>query len=667
VGAQAAANGYFNKAAKDLTVDESAMLAAVIPAPTYYSPYGNHTKELVSRQHYVIDLMQSQGYITKNTAEAAKKVDTLAKIVPSHSKYKNIIAPHFVLAAQEELEKEYGATNVQKAGFRVITTLNLTLQGYAEKAITDNIYMVDRDGGDNAALVSIDVATGQVLAEVGSRDFNYPDFGELNMATTPRSPGSSFKPYDYATLMTVSKNWGAGSIIYDLVTNFGSAWNNYTPRDYDFKEQGAQPIRYALGGSRNIPAIKAMYVAGIQNVINTAKKLGIVSGTSCEPDCGLSSAIGDGSEIRLDEHANAFATFSRMGVYKPKTYILKISDTKNKTIKEWKDTGGKQVLDPQVAYIINDMLSDDAARYIRGSSNFNLPGVTTALKTGTTNGMDNGWLMMYSTKIASGVWIGHHENTAMWCGVYGCMEGKTGVIMAQYMRKAHEGLAGAGDKWQKPSGVKTVCVDPITGYATNSGGRCDIFPSWYQARYANTTQTAIIDTVSGKLATDCTPAAAKQTITGGGILSELPTSDSLYNNFIAPIKARYGSAGGLIPTATDDVHNCSDTKPAVSLTVSEVSDGEYELTAKVTQGTHPLKTLNFKADGQIVSGGSFSITANGTYPSTPLTYIATSTDPITFTAEVIDNVLYSNTSAAKTFTPTSTPVPTPTPTPTPTG
>lgn len=651
-GAEAAAKGYFNKPAKKLTIDESAMLAAVIPAPTYYSPYGSHVQDLVNRQHYVINQMLEQGYISKDEAEAAKKVDTLTKVIPISNKYKGIVAPHFVLAVQEQLEKEYGATNVQKAGFKVITTVNLDLQAKAEAAIADNIYKVERDGGDNAALVSIDVETGQVLAEAGSRDFAYPEFGQINMAATPRSPGSSFKPYNYAALIAGSENWGAGSIMYDLVTNFGSAWNYYTPKNYDFKEQGAQPIRNALGGSRNIPAIKAMYIAGIQNVIDTAKKLGVVSGSSCEPNCGLSAAIGDGSEIRLDEHTNAFATFSRMGEYKPLTYILTIYDSRGKTIKEWQNLEGEQVLDPQVAYIINDMLSDDNVRYIRGSSNFNYPGVTTALKTGTTNNMDNGWLMMYSTKIATGVWIGHHENTPMWCGVYGCMEGKTGSIMAQYMRVAHEGVEGAGDEWEKPSGIKTVCVDPIKGWATSSGGRCDIFPSWYEPKYADTTKTAVIDTISNKLATDCTPEAAKQTITGGGLLAELPTSDSLYNNFIQPIKARYGSAGGLIPTENDDVHTCNAADlPKVTLNVSTLAGNKYQLTAVVTQGKYELKTLNFKVTGQIISGGSYNITTSGTYPSSPLTYTASTTNPFTVSVEVIDSVLY-NASDQKNITPT---------------
>lgn len=644
-GVEAASRGYFGKGAKDLTVDEAVLLAAVIPAPTYYSPYGENKEELVARQHYIMDEMVAQGLLKKDEVDAAKKVDTLAKIQPIKSKYKDILAPYFVLEVEKQLEKEHGSVNARSAGFRVTTTVDLSLQKYAEDAIKNNIYRIERDGGNNAALVSVDVQTGQVLTHVGGRDFNYPGFGQINFATTPRSPGSSFKPYDYASLMTQNKSWGAGSIFYDVNTDFGGG---YKPKDYDLREPGALSMRNSLGGSRNTPAIKAMYMAGIENTHNLAKKMGLVSGVmNCAgaPQCEgiLSTAIGDGGQVRLDEHVNSFATFSRMGKYKPITYVLKIEDKRGKTIKEWKDAEGEQVLNPEIAYTVNDMLSDDSARYIRGSSNFNLKGVTTALKTGTTNNSDNGWLMMYSTKIATGVWIGGVDNNGnpkvMPCGVYGCMEGKTGPIMAEYMRKAHEGRAGSADKWTKPAGMKTVCLNPITGYATASGGKCDIFPSWYQPQYPDTTKNAVIDTVSKKLATECTPERAKETITGGGIRSELPTSDPLYNNWIKPVQARYGSSGGAIPTDKDDIHTCDPAdKPTVSLKTPTMGPaGTYTFEAEVTKGKFPLTSVTFKIDGTVLSGGSFDITDSG---SVTFKYVSTFNEAKMVTVEVLDSALY---------------------------
>ncbi|MEI6237409.1 MAG: transglycosylase domain-containing protein [Candidatus Saccharibacteria bacterium] len=634
-GAEAASRGYFNKSAKDLTLAEATMLAAIIPAPTYYSPYGKHIDELMYRQHYILDSMVTQGYIKKEEAEAAKKVDVLANLNTSHNKYKGIIAPYFTLEVQEQLEREYGASNVQKAGFKVITTLDLRLQSIADDVINQTMPISARNNAANMAAVAEDVETGQVLAEVGGRDFNYPGYGQKNMATTPRSPGSSFKPYDYSSLMTQNKGWGAGSTLYDLKTNFG--WG-YSPDDYDLRQPGAMSMRYALGGSRNIPAIKAMYIAGIQNTLDLAKKMGVKSGTSCEPNCGLSSAIGDGSEIRLDEHVHGFTTLARLGKYKPQTYVLRINDAHDKLIKEWKDTPGEQVLDPQIAYIINDMISDSRASYFGNNYRLN-NGWKSALKTGTTNNKENGWLLGFTNKLAFGLWTGRQNDINP---MYGFTDTILGPAWNKFMKQANDTLGYTkGSGWDKPAGIKTICINQTTGYAGSGGGNCDIFPSWYQARYPDSTKKATIDTVSKKLATECTPEAAKQAISGGGIMSELPTSDSMYNNWIKPVMARYGTAGGAIPTDKDDTHSCDPAdQPKISLEDPVSHEGTYTFKATVTQGKYPLQTVNFKIDGNILSGGSFELTNSGTVS---FKYLTTYNEPKTVTAEVIDSVLYSAT------------------------
>lgn len=639
-GAEAASKGYFEKSAKDLTLDEAALLTAIIPAPTYYSPYGKHTEQLVARQHYILDEMVNQGYITKAEADAAKKVDTLSKISKNSNKYKDILAPHFVLEVQEKLEQTYTATIARKAGFKVITTLDLDLQKKLEDTVATAMPKLQRIGGDNMAAVLEDVDTAQVLALVGSRDFNYPGYGELDVANTPRSPGSSFKPYDYATLMAQNKDFGAGTTFYDVNTDFGGV-PAYKPKDYDLREPGAMAMRAALGGSRNTPAIKANYIAGTQNVINQAKKMGLVSGTSCEPNCGLSSAIGDGSEVKLTEHVNAFSTFARMGKVKEQAYILKIEDKKGKIISEWKDTPGEQVLDPQIAYTINDMLSDSKASYFGNS--YRLSNFRSALKTGTTNDRDNGWIMGYTPYFVLGFWSGNHENKSMSTFT----ENILGPAWQSMMKQAHEGKAARD--WTKPSQMKTVCINTTTGYATSSGGKCDIFPDWYQAKYPNKTETAVIDSVSKKLATECTPDLAKQTVTGGGILSELPSSDPSYKRWMAPVSTRYGAGGGgAIPTEKDDVHKCDDVKPTVSLTVSPVvgSPGKYKLTATATAGTFPMSTVNFKIDGQILPGGSFDATSQ----SSPFeyTYTATEAGTKTIVVEVVDQGMYQGTDSTET-------------------
>jgi penicillin-binding protein 1A len=639
-GAEASAKGYFNKPAKDLTLDESAMLAAMIQAPTYYSPFGENTAELIGRRDYILDQMAKQGYITQAQASEAKKIDTLAKVVKSQpNKYANIQAPYFVTEVQKQLEQEYGATNARKAGFKVTTTLDLNLQKIAEDTVANTIPKLERIGGDNMAAVAEDVESGQVLALVGGRGFDYPGFGQVNFATTPRSPGSSFKPYDYASLMTQKKDWGAGSTLYDVKTNFAApGFPPWIPKDYDSRYPGAMSMRKALGGSRNIPAIKAMYMAGIQNTHDLAKKMGLKSGVSgCyEPgkeDCGdiLSTAIGDGGQIKLTEHVNGFSTFARMGKYKPQTYILIVKDSKGKQIKEYKDEPGEQVLDEQVAYSINDILSDPKASYF-GSSN-RLKNFRSAMKTGTTNNQENGWLMGYTPYLVFGMWSGDHENKPLTTFT----ETALGSAWNQFMTKAHADKAKKD--WTKPASMKQSCLNTTTGYSTNSGGVCDIFPSWYTPKYPANNLKATIDTVSGKLATECTPERAKQTITGGGIASELPTSDPLYNNWITPVKAQYGQSGGSIPTDKDDIHSCDPSeKPSVVIAEPEKNaDGTYTVSATVTKGKYDLKSVSINIDGTVPPGASFDITNTQTVS---FKFTPTSTTSSTITADVIDSVLY---------------------------
>lgn len=646
-GAEAASRGYFNKSAKDLTLEQAALLTAVIPAPTYYSPYGQHTDLLIQRQHIVLDKMVEQGYVTQQQADDAKKVDVLAQLsTTGRDKYKNIKAPYFVLAVREQLEAIYGANNINKYGYKVITTLDLRLQELAEEVVAETIPKVVRNNGQNMAVVAEDTQTGQVLAEVGGRDFNYPGFGQLNMATTPREPGSTMKPYNYAALMTQSKNWGAGSTIFDTKTDFGGG---YIPNNFDKRFPGATSMRKALGGSRNIPALKAMYMAGIQNTFDLAKKMGLVSGSTCEPNCYLSAGIGGGSSIRLDEHVNAFSTFSRMGKYKPQTYILKVEDSRGKTIKEWKDTPGEQVLDPQIAYTINDMLSDPKASYFGNNYRLN-NGFKSAMKTGTTDKNENSWLMGYTPNLAFGIWTGRQNDIN---GMYVQGEVINGPAWNKFMTKAHEILGIKGTGWTKPSGMKTVCINQSTGYATTSGGVCDIFPSWYNPRYPGDLKSAVIDTVSSKLATECTPEAAKKTITGGGILSELPTSDPMYKNWIKSIG---GAAGGNIPTDKDDVHSCDPAdKPTVSFDTPIANpDGTYTLTATVTKGKYPVTNVSFKIDGNTLPGGSFDITDSGTVT---FKYSPSYSGPKDVVVEVTDNVLFSNSDTKSVNFTTPTPSP----------
>ena len=587
-GVEAVSQSFFDKPAKDLTLDEAAMLAAIPQAPTLYSPYSSDPSLLLARQDTVIDRMQEQGYITKAEAKEAKKVDTLAKLSTNRNRYKGVVAPHFVLEAQKELEADYGATTVNKSGWKVITSLDLELQATAEKVAAEKIGLVERSGGDNLALTLGDQRTGQIKAMVGSRDFNYPGYGAFNAATASRQPGSSFKPYAYAELFETGK-WGPGSVLYDLKTDFGG----YEPTNFNKGEQnGAIPIRRAIGKSLNIPAVKALYIAGIDNVIDQAQAQGITT-LKDRKRFGLALVLGAG-EVKLADHVTGYEAFANGGLHYDQTYIQKIEAPNGDVVKDNTKPKGKRVLDEQVAYLMTNILSDRSVRSVNGV------GVTAALKTGTTSDTKDFWTMGYSDYITAGVWVGNHDNTEM-----GASSSLTiSPIWVQLMNEVHKQKNWPSREFNKPAGIKQVTLDSDTGRTPTEATKrkhSDIFASNYIAPKAGAQVSYTIDTISGKLATDCTPEGTKQTVNGDGIDAEIAKDDPAYNRWASPIKAYAAKIGRAFgagkPTATDDVHNCSDAKPVVNSVNVSPSGGSYVISANVSQGTHPLTEISFSVDG----------------------------------------------------------------------
>ncbi len=648
-GVEAAARDYFNKSAKDLTLDESAMFAAIPKSPTYYSPYSNsfNKEAFIGRQHYILDQMAEQGMISNEQKEEAKKVDTLAKVLPRKPKYDGIQSPWFVLAAKEQLEELRGQDAVTRSGWKITTTLDLNLQKKAEEQVNKGLAQVRRQGGDVAAFVAEDVKTGQVVALVGGTDFSNPDFGQNNYARLRLPPGSSFKPYDYTALIENTTNSGAGSVIYDTQDPLEGypCTSKQRPRqggnclwDYDFRYPGPTTIRYALGGSRNVPAVKAMLIAGVDKTIQTAEKLGLKSGYKCysdtslskESQCYASSAIGDGAYLRMDEHVHGYASLSRNGLNIPQTYILKIEDANNKLITEWKPSKGEQAVRAESAYIISDILSDPNASYM-ASKIHNYKGHKFSAKTGTTNDSKDGWMMGYSTQYAAGVWVGYHTRQKEMSGF---METMTSPIWRGWMNSVHDNLKP--EERPKPAGIQsaTAFVQRTSpgGSARVPGPGSDLFPSWYKNTRRATVEKRVIDQVSGKLATDCTPPRAKQETSDNG--AEAFSSDTLHGN---------NAPGGAGTDDKDDVHKCEDIKPTVTLTVQKVGD-KYNLIATIVQGTHPLSgdkfkgNLTFSADGQQIAGGSYEVGTAGSVVYQNY-QPATGTVP-TITATVTDSVLY---------------------------
>ncbi len=720
-GCEAAARDYFQTGCKDLTLAQAAMLAAIPQDPPYYSPYSSpdYNKEvtadyfgrqaLLDRQHYILDQMVKQGMITKAQADTAKGVDVLAQVHPLTSKYQGIKAPYFVLAAKQELEQKYGSQTVQRGGWQVTTTLNLNLQNEAEKLVADNysnIQYLTGHAADEEAMVAEDVQTGQIVALVGGVDFSNPSYGQNNYAAGILiPPGSSFKPYDYTAFINNNTNVGAGSVLYDQqdpLPGYPCTIKGVPPpkghsnclQDYDFLNPGPITLRYALGGSRNIPAVKAMlsvvpndtsanYTDSINKTIQTASAMmdnpynkttyncyeqgdDTLTRTT---QCYGASAIGDGAYLYLDDHVNGLSTLARMGVAIPKTFILKITDSGGKTLLKWQQPQGKQVINKDSAYIVNDMASDPNASYLPGSCNatnctsykfHRYQGWHFAIKTGTTNNGFDGLMTSWSTRYAVVAWVGNHQRNVDLTAARGTsMEYLTEPLVKGFMQYAHNGLSPVN--WQQPSDIKVLPAFVVRNHIhygdIEPSPSTDLFPSWYQAPTAvNSSQT--VDKVSGKLATACTPALAKQTLTNGNA-----------SGFSADKFVGGGSKTAASVTGSDDVHTCGDSLPsasAPSLLDPSCKVGEpCSFNVVVGQGTHLLNDpaypqypgiVTLLENGQQVAKVTITsamCSADGSSCNVPVSYTPSSSGDVELSAQVTDSVLYQSTSGTTTVTVTT--------------
>ncbi|HEX6258722.1 MAG TPA: transglycosylase domain-containing protein [Candidatus Saccharimonadales bacterium] len=623
-GVESGARTYFGKSAKNLTLPEAALMASIPQQPGRYDPYNvaGH-EDLIARQHRVLDNMAEQGYITKAQAEEAKKVDILDKIRPEADQYKDIRAPHFVQMVRSQLENELGKATVGRGGLTVKTTLDWRVQRVVEGAIKNlfNSSLPQSANFNNGAATVVDAPTGQILALQGSRSYNYPGYGQDNAATAFIQPGSSIKPLVFAALFKQKPagqlNFGAGSILRDEPINniYRGVLNNF-----DNRFLGDLPIRRGLAQSRNVPAVKAMYITGRDATIQTIHDIGDKSYCTqgVDKQVQMAAAIG-GCGLRQVEHTNAFATFARMGEYKAPASILEVKNTQGDVIKQWKDEG-KQVIDPQIAYILSDILSDDAARSASfgfGASGLNVPGVKTATKTGTSNIGDSSkdlWMMSYSPRAALGIWVGNNDTSPM-SNALSSIIGPTvneimGPIHTQIFQK--DGTWKPGDWFKRPAGIQTLSV----------GGRADIFPSWYQKNQAIKGQKMTFDKVSKRLATNCTPQAARIELTVQKVMDPVTKRETV----IAP--------SGYDASKKDDLHKCNDVKPFVSSIEVEpvdIATGLYKITTDVNKGTHKLKTVEIKVNGTVIA----TINARGSTYSKEYKFDKSGTQQITVTVRDI--------------------------------
>ncbi|MEA3449436.1 MAG: penicillin-binding protein [Patescibacteria group bacterium] len=475
-GVEAASQRYFGKSVTDINLAEAAVLSALPQAPSRYSPYGSNKEILISRQHYILDQMAEQQYISQEQADEAKQY--ILEFQPPTS---DIKAPHFVMYIKEILSEKYGEKVVEQGGLKIITTLDLYKQEIAEEIIAEaSEGNEENHNASNAGLVSLDPKTGQILAMVGSRDyFNEEIDGQVNITTSLRQPGSSMKPLVYA--VSFLKGYTPNTTLYDVVTNFSNdKVEPYEPHNYDLKEHGPVSIRKALAGSLNIPAVKAIYLAGVDSVLDLAEDFGY-STLNDRDRYGMSLVLG-GGEVKLLEHTNAFGVFAREGMWRRIVGVLKITDSNGDVLEEF-ELDEKRVIDPKAIRQINNILSDNDARaYAFGARNWlTLGSRPVAVKTGTTNDYRDAWTIGYTPSIVTGVWVGNFDNTEMKRGSAG------GVVAAPIWHDYMERILGDTpvEYFKEPKIIKT-------GKAILDG---DI----------GTAQTLKIDKVTGMLASENTP------------------------------------------------------------------------------------------------------------------------------------------------------------------
>ena len=358
-GVEAAAQTYFGKPAADLTLAEAALLAGLPQAPSYYDPYSKLWNPdgtpgpAKQRQGIVLSLMVKHGYITPEEADAAWFQEL--KLTPPRYE---LNAPHFVMYVREQLEAEFGPEMVYKGGLRVYTTLDPKLQKLAERIAREHIDRLKDRHVTNAALVALRPQTGEILAMLGSVDFNDPNIdGQVNVALRLRQPGSAIKPLTYLAAFEKQEDWWTpATLIEDVRTEFPDGANPpYVPVNYDGKYHGWVTVRSALANSYNIPAVKALQHVGLPALRDVARRLGIT--TLTRPDYGLSLTLG-GGEVTLLELTGAYAVFANGGVRVPPVAILRVEDANGRVLKEYVPPPGEQVISPQHAYLITSILSD---------------------------------------------------------------------------------------------------------------------------------------------------------------------------------------------------------------------------------------------------------------------------------------------------------------------
>lgn len=451
-GIEAASQTYFNKAARDLSLAEASLLAGLPQAPAYWDPV-QHKDRALSRQDDVLRLMVKAGFISQTQADDAQKRSAAFAFNPRPVNV-SALAPHFVNYARQQLSQEFDSQALYRDGLRVYTTIDRKAQDAAEKAVKDQLARLAGKHVNNAAVVVLDPATGELLAMVGSADyFSETIKGQFNVATALRQPGSSVKPFTY--LANLEKGATPATLYWDLPKTYTNAHGQvYEPKNYDDKFHGAVLMRDALARSYNLPAVEALDHVGVAGFLETAQRLGV--NVPPNPQYGLAVTLG-GAEAKLIEVAGAYGVFAAGGIHAPITAISRVETADGRLIKDYRQAPRPQAISAEHAYLMTSMLSDNAARAPAFGANSVLrTAYPSAVKTGTTNDFRDNLTIGYTPEFAVGVWVGNTDNSAM-----KDVSGITGA--APIWRQVMDALTQGRPRrdFARPAGIveRPICLD----------------------------------------------------------------------------------------------------------------------------------------------------------------------------------------------------------------
>lgn len=572
-GVEEASQAFFGKPAKDVDLAEAAYLAAIPQAPTHYSPYGQYRKDLDARQRLVLSRMKDLGMITDDQYQAALKESVTFLSKNSGS----IRAPHFVMYVRDQLVQKYGEDMVDSGGLKVITTLDYDMQQKAEDVVTKFApSLAENFDASNTAMVALDPTTGDILTMVGSENyFDQSNDGNYNVTLAKRQPGSTFKPFIYVT--DFEKGYTPETSLWDIPMEFSTLCNPdstpknasddpkkvcYSPGEYDNVWEGPISVRKALAQSRNLPAVQALYLAGIPNAIDTAEAMG-VNGLDANR-CGLTLVLG-GCEASLLDMTSAYGVFANDGVRNPYRSILEVDDSQGNVL-EKATTNPVQVIPPENARQISDILSDKSVRMASLLPIGDSVGRTVAIKTGTTNDYRDVWTIGYTPNLVVGAWAGNNDNTPMQHQISSLI---ISPVWGAFISQVAKNFPPAEFKAPPP---------PLTDNKPVLRGIWQGGVSYWK------------DAISGKVATQYTPLETRQEVVFNNVHSILywvnkdnpqgpaPTNasaDSQYANWEYAVRKWFDQyqkdhpdfkevTNPVVPTVTDDVHT-PDRAPKVSI------------------------------------------------------------------------------------------------------